>query len=307
MIFQSLWPLAEEDRRGLKEQYGKDRYPAIFPEKVVDGGKVAYQGRNYLASFAGTIHPGWSVFFFRPIELAGSYRLTGIAVACVLAILALAVLGANFYLEGSTLESAGRIRAVFDAAPEAMGVIDPDTLEIVEANRSLALLLGYTPKELLSLKLDRLISHTPQEIQQQLWYIQGEQEAFRMVWRGRKKDGALVDLEVVGSRLEHQGKEQVLIFCRHGKALPQPHSAPFRDRGLIPPAPPPEASDSLPAGMISEMDEALTSGWTPPGRTDTGDYAETFDREARKLIKRIEDAIVKVEKIRRSSGSRPNA
>ena len=56
-----------------------------------------YQGRNYLASFAGTIHAGWSVFFFRPVEMVGAYRLTGIAVACILAILALVILGSNFY------------------------------------------------------------------------------------------------------------------------------------------------------------------------------------------------------------------
>jgi hypothetical protein len=48
-------------------------------------------------------------------------------------------------------------------------------------------------------------------------------------------------------------------------------------------------------------------GWAPPEKSGSGDYAETFDREARKLIKRIEDAMVKVEKIRRSSGNRPNA
>ncbi|MGQ9687348.1 MAG: PAS domain S-box protein, partial [Desulfobaccales bacterium] len=239
--------------------------------------------------------------------LAGAYRLTGIAVVCLLALLALGVLGVNFYFRESTLESAGRIRAVFDAAPEAIGVIDPDTLEIVEANRSLAQLLGYSPKELLALKLDRLISHTPQEIQEQLFQLQGEGEAFRMVWRARQKDGTLVDLEVVGSRLEHQGKDQVMIFCRKVEARPQIPFTPSRDRSRLPHVPSPEAGDYLPVGMISAMEEAPTRGWASASRPAAEDYSETFDREARKLIKRIEDAMMKVEKLRRSSGSRPDA
>jgi PAS domain S-box-containing protein len=219
MIFQSLWPVAEEDRSGLKEQYGKDQYPAVFPEKIGDGSKVAYQGTNYLASFAGTIHAGWSVFFFRPIEPAASYRLTGIAVACLLALLALAILGTNYYLRESSLATAGRFRAMFDAAPEAIGVIDPETLDIVEANRSLAALVGYPAKELLALKLDRLISQTPPEIQRQLLRIKQEPDAGRMAWRARKKDGAWVDLEVLGSPMEHQGKSQVLILLPGGRGL----------------------------------------------------------------------------------------
>jgi predicted nucleic acid-binding Zn-ribbon protein len=36
------------------------------------------------------------------------------------------------------------------------------------------------------------------------------------------------------------------------------------------------------------------------------DYASQFDEEAKKLIKRIEDAMTKVEKIRRTSDNRPN-
>lgn len=307
MIFQTLWPVAAEDRSGLKEQYGKDQYAAIFPEKIGDGSKVAYQGRNYLASFAGTIHAGWSVFFFRPIELAGSYRLTGIAVACLLAILALAILGTNYYLRESSLATAGRFRAMFDASPEAIGVIDPETLDMVEANRSLAALLGYPPKELLALKLDRLISQTPQEIQLQLLRIKEEPDAGRMVWRARQKDGAWVDLEVIGSSLEHQGKSQILIFCRKAEASPYSQVAPFKeqDRGAPYREPGPEV---LQAGSLTDDFNGLPQpGWAPPEKPGSGDYAETFDREARKLIKRIEDAMVKVEKIRRSSGNRPSA
>ena len=44
-----------------------------------------------------------------------------------------------------------------------------------------------------------------------------------------------------------------------------------------------------------------------PEQAKTGDYANQFDQEAKKLIKRIEEAMTKVEKIRKTPGSRPDA
>lgn len=311
MIFNSLWPVADKDRADLKEQYGKDEYKAIFPEKIGDGSKVTYKGNNYLGSFAGTIHAGWSVFFFRPIELVGAYRLTGIAVACILALLALAIMGTNFYLKESTTASAGRFRAMFDAAPEAIGVIDPELLQIVEANRSLAVVLGYTQKELLGLQLDKLISLKPQEIRDQLGKVQREGEAVRMDWRARKKDGTLIDLEVIGSWLEHQGKDQVLVFCRETEAVSQPVATIFREREPV--APPRAAEDpmALASGMLDDLSTIARDIRSRPVRPQPEgerppDYAAQFDQEAKKLIKRIEEAMTKVEKIRRSSGNRQN-
>jgi len=314
MIFDSLWPVADKDLPDLKEQYGKDSYKAIFPDKIGDGSKVDYKGRHYLGSFAGTIHAGWTVFFFRPIELVGAYRLTGIAVACLLALVALAIMGTNFYLKESTVASAGRFQAMFDAAPEAIGVIDPETLGFVEANRSLAAALGYTQKELLTLRLDRLISQKPREIHDQLDEIDREGEAVRMEWRARKKDGTLVDLEIIGSFLEHQGKDQVLIFCREAEAMPQPAATVFREKE--PAAPPKAAEDSLTlaSGMMEELDNIAReirgkSVRKPaPAPEKPKDYASQFDTEAKKLIKRIEEAMTKVEKIRKTSGNnRPSA
>jgi|YelNatPaOPRAMG01_1025707.scaffolds.fasta_scaffold01237_7 PAS domain S-box-containing protein len=312
MIFKSLWPVDEKDLADLKEQYGKDHYDAIFPAKIGDGSKVDYQGKHYLGSFAGTIHAGWSVFYFRPIELVGAYRLTGIAVACLLALLALAVLGTNFYLKESTVAKAGRFQAMFDAAPEAIGVIDPETLQFVEANRSLARQLGYNQKELLSLQLDRLISQKPEEIHAQLKRVHREGEPVRLDWRARKKDGTLIDLEVIGSWLEHQGKDQVLVFCREAESQAQPVARPaFR---VQEPAAPPHAAEesiSLARGMRDDLHNIAKDLRAKPARPQpevkkSPDYTAQFDEEAKKLIKRIEEAMTKVEKIRRTSNHRPN-
>ena len=77
----------------------------MFPEKIANGSKVELNGRPYMVSDAGTIHTGWSVFFFRPIEPVGMYRLIGIALACILAVLALTILGSNFYIKEHAVSS----------------------------------------------------------------------------------------------------------------------------------------------------------------------------------------------------------
>jgi PAS domain S-box-containing protein len=304
MIFKSLWPVAEADRSSLQQQYGKDRYSAIFSEKIGDSSKVEYQGRNYLASFAGTIHAGWSVFFFRPIELVGVYRLTGIAVACILAILALVIVGTNFYFKESTLAAADRFRAMFDATPEGIGVIDPNTLKIVEANRSLASCLGYTQEELLSLKLDNLVSLKPQKIQDQLLNITMDDETFRAHWQARKKDDTLLSLEVTGSKLMHQEKVLAMIFFREAEEFSSPFLTKLRERDRGPQANQPENS-VLPAANSLEESQTIPQAIGPKAEEKTPDDYENFDQEARKLIKRIEEAIIKVESYRKNSANRP--
>jgi len=302
MILKSLWPVDEKDRANLQEQYGKDQFPAIFPEKIGDGSKVNYQGRNYLASFAGTIHAGWSVFFFRSIEMVGAYRLTGIAVAGVLAILALVILGSNFYFKEHAQASAGRFQAMFDASPEAIGIIDPETLQIMEANRSLASCLGFSQQELHTLKLGKLLNQVPQEISDQLQRITREDGAAKMKWQARKKDGSVLDLEVIGSKLEHQGKDQVLIFCREAEALRTPPTAILQESGQFSQVQEPRAPSFLVGSNFSEAPDASRAILPDlEGKSPTGN-AKNFDREAKVHIKRIMDALNKAEKLRKSSG-----
>jgi PAS domain S-box-containing protein len=229
MIFKSLWPVADQDRAELRKQYGKDNFSAIFPEKIGEGSKVELNGRNYLASHVGTIHAGWSVFFFRPIERVNMYRLTGIAVACLLSILAMAILGGNFYLKENTVAATGWFQAIFNSAPEAISVVDPETLKIVAANKSMTDSLGYTPQKLLSLKLVDLLDHNPKEIRDQLQQVVKDEGIMELDWRALKKDGTFLDLEIKASRLTHRGKDHALIFSHEAALELRPLAVRFQE------------------------------------------------------------------------------
>jgi PAS domain S-box-containing protein len=243
MIFDSLWPVAAKDLADLKDQYDRDHYAAIFPDKIGNDTTVDYKRSHYLVSSAETIHAGWSVIVFRPYEPVGTNRLTGMGVPALLAILALALLGGIFHLKTSRMTATGRSQAMFDGFPEAIALIDPETLQIMEADTSLGALLGYTQDELLNLKLDRLINQTQQEIHDQLEQILQEGDAVRMEWRARKKDGSLIDLEVIGSWMAEQGHDRIQIFFQEKETLPQPLAAASLEKETT--APPQAVQDNL--------------------------------------------------------------
>ena len=219
MIFKSLWPVNDKDKEDLKQQYGKESFTPIFPEKIANGSKVELNGRPYMVSDAGTIHTGWSVFFFRPIEPVGMYRLIGIALACILAVLALTILGSNFYLSEHAVSSDERHPVIFNQAPEAIAIIDPETLQIIDANPSLAELLGYTPDELRNMKLLGVLNLKPEEIHNQLLQIIQQVGGVRQNWPFLKKDGSPLTLEIMGSRFRYGGKGQILVFGREVAAV----------------------------------------------------------------------------------------
>ncbi len=174
-----------------------------------------------MVSDAGTIHTGWSVFFFRPIEPVGMYRLIGIALACILAVLALTILGSNFYLMSMRYRrmSTTGLYLIKHRKPSPSSILD--TLQIIEANPSLAELLGYTPDELRNMKLVGVLNLKPEEIHNQLLQIIQQVGGVRQNWPFLKKDGSPLTLEIMGSRFRYGGKGQILVFGREVAAVPR--------------------------------------------------------------------------------------
>jgi PAS domain S-box-containing protein len=223
-------------------------------------------------------------------------------VAALLAILALVILGSNFYFKEHALASAGRFQAMFDASPEAIGVIDPKTLQIREANRSLATCLGFSQKELHTLKLGKLLNQDSQEVSGQLQRITQEDGAAKMEWQVRRKDGSVLDLEVMGSKLEHQGKDQVLIFCREAEVLRTPPIAILQESAQFSQVQEPREPSLLAGSNFSEAANAGRAFLPPIEEKSSNGNPQDFDHDAKVQIKRIMEALNKVEKLRKNSG-----
>jgi PAS domain S-box-containing protein len=107
-----------------------------------------------------------------------------------------------------------KFRAVFENAPEAVCIIDTDSRQILDCNPFFGQWLGYSREELLSMVLDELVSAEPQELQTNI--LTALERGLVRIQERRyiKKDGTIVDAEVTGTVVEHEGKKCLAILIR---------------------------------------------------------------------------------------------
>jgi len=117
---------------------------------------------------------------------------------------------------GLLRSSEQRYRLLFDHAQDGIGLIDPDTLEIRQANLRASQMLGYTQDEMVGMKLGAFY---PPEERAALEALtdevlrQGSREGI-LGFHLLCKDGARVPVEIHTTRMEIGGQRQQLIIVR---------------------------------------------------------------------------------------------
>lgn len=107
-----------------------------------------------------------------------------------------------------TVASEALFQAMFAAAPKAVFVFDTDTRKILDANPFMAQWLGYSPAELLNLKIDQLLAPEFSGMP----CLEDQQPAQSL--RYRQKDGSLVDVECTSAQLLFGDRVRQLTFVR---------------------------------------------------------------------------------------------
>ena len=108
-------------------------------------------------------------------------------------------------------------RAIFDAAEDAIFVIDIETAAIVDANPRACAAFGYSREEFRQLDLGALGSGVHPYTQQgamELFARAVAGEQLRVEWHGRNKDGSLRWQEVFGKRVTIGGQDRILALAR---------------------------------------------------------------------------------------------
>ena len=108
-------------------------------------------------------------------------------------------------------------RAIFDAAEDAIFVIDIETAAIVDANPRACAAFGYSREEFRQLDLGALGSgvhpYTSRDAMELFARaVSGEQ--LRVEWHGKNKDGSLRWQEVFGKRVTIGGQDRILALAR---------------------------------------------------------------------------------------------
>ena len=107
-----------------------------------------------------------------------------------------------------------KFRAIFENAPEAVCIIDPDTRQILDCNPFMVQWLGYTREELLAARVDDLVAAKVEEIQNNIATALVRGVVHIQERRYVKKCGTVVDAEVTGTLVEHEGRKRLALLIR---------------------------------------------------------------------------------------------
>ena len=114
--------------------------------------------------------------------------------------------------EQALRETEERYRLLFDANPLPMWVYDRRTLGFLAVNEAAVTHYGYSREEFLSMTIKDIRS--PEDVQELLDKISSENGSNSAgTWKHQKKDGGLIDVEVISHRLLFGGTEAKLVLA----------------------------------------------------------------------------------------------
>jgi PAS domain S-box-containing protein len=188
------------------------RTPAFFVAVIV---VTWYAGRN-----AGLVALALSVitaaFFIMPpyysfvVESAYGFQLASFVVIALPMSLLIAAVRQR---ERSLKASEGRYRFLFENNPYPMWVFDLETLAFLASNSSASYFYGYSPEEFRSMTLKdiRPVEDVP-KLEKHL-ARSGPRIESGLIWKHRKKDGSLIDVEVSSHELVFDGRPARLVLA----------------------------------------------------------------------------------------------
>ena len=109
-----------------------------------------------------------------------------------------------------------RYRKLFYKNPLPMWIYEAETHYFLEVNQAAVKKYGYSPEEFLSLKITDI--RPPEDIDQLISLLsdpraKGSAKSYEHYWRHLRKDGELLYVEITSHRIDHEGREAVLVLA----------------------------------------------------------------------------------------------
>lgn len=197
-----LWALSDDAMEKVisGRDFGAGPFPPLLAREPSGRETISFKGRRHLV-IRHFINPtGWSVVTFNPTTMIALYRSIGILVSLTLCLLTIGFSVGFRRLLDSSAELAAyerRFRTIFEHAPGAIFITDADDGQIISFNPFMTQWLGFSEEELWMMDIAKL----------------RETAGEGMDLRYRKKDGDMVDVEEVRTRIPFHGKQGVLTIA----------------------------------------------------------------------------------------------
>ena len=117
--------------------------------------------------------------------------------------------------EDALRRSEERYRLLFDSGPHPMWVYDIETLRFITVNDAAVRHYGYSRAEFLEMTVEQI--RPPEDVpalRQHLAAVRAGHLDQAGVWRHRKKDGTLIDVDIVRYTLQFEGKAAALVLAQ---------------------------------------------------------------------------------------------
>ncbi len=169
VLFHSLWPISEKSRAELlaSQQFGNLTFKPLLDAEPQTGDFVSFENqKNYLQRLPFG-KDGWTLVISKQPTIIADYRLFGLSISTVFALLIFFFLNALFN-KSKSLEMARKLLKsrsdwdlTFDTVPDLIAIIDAN-YHISSMNRAMAERLGISPQEAVGMHCYELL-HGSQE------------------------------------------------------------------------------------------------------------------------------------------------
>lgn len=152
-------------------------------------------------------------------------------------------------------DSEARYRLLFESNPHPMWVYDLETLGFVAANDAAVQSYGYSREELLAMTIRDI--RPAEDVPALLDHLLNTQRyRHEQIWRHRKRDGSVIDVEVASHVITFAGRQARLVMANdvteRARAQRQLREAEARYRALV---------EQMPAVTYIDRIDAAREGW----------------------------------------------